>query len=325
MGEGKDHARFTLAGGAARARGVAFRTTQSELAGAGAVDHDVAVALERNHWNGSVEARVVLRSLCPTRPGTIEDLAPEPALADAVERELAADPTAWWPPAVPAPAHPVSDRRGEGLAALAGDLLTSGENVLLVVTDVARRRAALEATVAGMAPRNLAVVGWEALGADPALAAGFDHLVAFDPPPVAEGLSLLHAASATTHLAWGAPERAFALASWRDRLVLRPALIDLWRALDSAGELAGAGLERALRGSGQHPRDGRHCGRLVRVLCELDLASWDASGGPRLLRGRTERTDLGKSHANAAYGARIAAAERYLSGTEQDVARAVAM
>jgi single-stranded-DNA-specific exonuclease len=338
MGEGKDHARFTLAGGAARARGVAFRTTQSELAAAGAADHDVAVALERNHWNGSVEARVVLRSLCPTRSGTIEDLSPEAELSAAVERELAADPTAWWPPRGPAnvddegvtelhtppvlsPSHPVSDRRGEGLAALAGDLLTSGESVLLVVTDVARRSAALQATVAGMATQSLAVVGWEALGADPALAAGFDHLVALDPPPVADGLALLHAARATVHLAWGAPERAFTLASWRDRLVLRPALIDLWRALADGGELSGARLETALRGSGQHPRDGRHCGRLVRVLCELELASWDAFDGPRLLRGRSERTDLDKSHANAAYGARIAAAERHLAAPERTPSR----
>jgi single-stranded-DNA-specific exonuclease len=334
MGEKRDHARFTLAGGAARARGVAFRTSQSELADAGATDHDVAVALERNHWNGSVEARVVLRSLCPTRAGSVEDVALEPQLFTAVERELAADPAAWWPqsgpggvtalraPVATSARHPVSDRRGEGLAGLAGDLLTSGESVLVVVTDVGRRRPALEAMVAGMAPRSaLAVVGWEALGEVPTLAAGFEHLVAFDPPPVAEGLSLLDAPGATTHLAWGAPEREFTLASWRDRLALRPALIDLWRALDGTGELAGASLEGALRGAGQHPRDGRHCGRLVRVLCELDLASWDATPGPRLLRGRAARTDLGNSHAYRAYATRIAAAEGYLARPQRTPSR----
>jgi single-stranded-DNA-specific exonuclease len=338
MGEKRDHARFTLAGGAARARGVAFRTSQSELADAGAADHDVAVALERNHWKGSVEARVVLRSLCPTRAGAVEDLAPEPDLATAIERELSADPAAWWPRFGPAHAvadgvteirtpiaapgrRAVSDRRGDGLAGLAGDLLTSGESVLVVVTDVARRRAALEAVVAGMAPRSLAVVGWEALGCDPRLAASFDHVVAFDPPPVVDGLALLRSEGATVHLAWGAPERAFTLASWRDRLVLRPALVDLWRALDGARELSGAKLERALRGAGQHPRDGRHCGRLVRVLCELDLASWDVAGGPRLLRGPAQRSDLGASHANRAYGARIAAAERRLAAPEGAASR----
>ena len=347
MGEQGDHARFTLAGGSARARGVAFRTAQRELADAGASDHDVAVALERNRWNGSVEARVLLRSLCPTRAGVLEDLAPERDLATAVEHELAADPRAWWPAlrplpvdadgvtairsapagAVPlrhGPSAAVSDRRGEGLAGLVGDLLSSGESVLVVVTDVARRRAALEAMVAGLAPGSLPVVAWEALGADPALAARFDHVVAFDPPPIADGLALLRTGDAVAHLAWGAPERAFTLASWRHRLELRPALVDLWRALAAAGELAGEDLETELRGCGRHLRDGRHAGRLVRVLCELELATWDTAGGARLVRGRGERTDLQRSHAHRAYADRLAACERYLATPEHALSSRVA-
>jgi single-stranded-DNA-specific exonuclease len=333
MGEQRDHARFTLAGGAARARGVAFRTSQRELAEAGSADHDVAVALERNHWNGSVEARVVLRGLCPTRPGAVVDLGGESDLVAAIESERGGDPMAWWPAPVTAAVDAdgvtpvctagVSDRRGEGLAALAGDLLTSGERVLLVVTDVARRRSALEAMVAGMADGPLPVVGWEALGTDPGLADGVDHVVAFDPPPIAAGQALVAGPGRTVHLAWGAPEREFTLASWRDRLALRPALIDLWRALDAAGELIGADLEAALRGSGSHPRDDRHCGRLVRVLCELDLASWEVSAsGPRLVRGAAARSDLALSHANRAYAARLAAAERHLGAPERAEQRA---
>ncbi|HEU0019653.1 MAG TPA: single-stranded-DNA-specific exonuclease RecJ, partial [Thermoleophilaceae bacterium] len=324
MGEKRDHARFTLTGGVARARGVAFRTSQRELADAGAASQDVAVALERNRWNGSVEARVVLRGLCPTPPGEVECLDSEPDLAAAIERELSADPSAWWPSLGPAPlaeSPAVSDRRGEGLVGIAGDLLTSGESVLVVVTDVARRRSGLEAKVAGMAAGPLPVVSWEELGGDPTLAARFDHVVAFDPPPVADGLALLRGADGVTHLAWGAAERAFTLASWRERLDLRPALIDLWRALDATGELAGADLEGALRGGGQHPRDGRHCGRLVRILCELDLAAWEASG-TRLVRGAVGRTDLQNSHANRAYASRLAAATRYLEAPERSDARA---
>lgn len=335
MGEKRDHARFTLTGGAARARGVAFRTSQRELADAGASSQDVAVALERNHWNGSVEARVMLRSLCPTRPGVLRDLAPDVDAIGAIDRELAGDPGAWWPAPGPAPvdadgvtavrsraSRTVSDRRGEGLTGIVGDLLTSGESVLVVVTDVARRRTGLEAMVAGMAPGSLAVVAWEPLGADPSLATGFDHVVAFDPPPVANGLALLDGSGAVTHLAWGAAERAFTLASWRDRLDLRPALIYLWRALDAQDELTGAELELALRGSGRHPRDGRHQGRLVRILCELDLAVWDQC---RLARGRAARTDLQSSHANQAYATRLAAAERYLAATERDMTQAAAV
>ena len=62
MGEGK-HARFSLHSGAHRALGVAFG--RSSL-GVGDEDQvDATVRLEVNHWNGSVEPRVVLRELYP--------------------------------------------------------------------------------------------------------------------------------------------------------------------------------------------------------------------------------------------------------------------
>ena len=80
VGEEREHARFSLAGGGARARGIAFRTSQQELAAAGAAPHDVTVGLERNRWNGVVEASVVLRSLCPTRAGRVQDVRPSPVL-----------------------------------------------------------------------------------------------------------------------------------------------------------------------------------------------------------------------------------------------------
>jgi single-stranded-DNA-specific exonuclease len=331
MGEKREHARFTLSSGAARARGVAFRASQRELADAGASEHDVAVSLERNRWNGAVEARVVLRSLTPTRPGAIEDLGPEPGLAAAVELELAADPAQWWSlPDTTSPATApgaVRDRRGEGFAGVAGDLLTSGESVAVVVADVARRRAGLERLVAGIAsaassdamPR-LPVVSWEAVGADPALAAGLEHLLLLDPPPIAAGLDLFGAtgSSPLVHLAWNEADRAFTLACWRERLDLRPALVDLWRALERDGVLEGPMLEAALRGAGPYPRGSVHCGRLVRVLGELGLAEWQASaGGGRLTCLNGERTDLDRSPAHRAYAARLAVVEAYLMLAEE--------
>jgi single-stranded-DNA-specific exonuclease len=328
MGEKRDHARFTLAGGAARARGVAFRTSQRELADAGATDLDVGVALERNHWNGSVEARVVLRALTPTAVGEIDAVGGEPDLPDAIERELAGDPIAWWPqpPAAIGPSRALRDRRGEGLVGIAGDLLTSGESVLVVVADIARRRTGLERLVAGMAPGRLAVASWEALGRDPSLGARFAHLLAFDPPPVEAGLALLKAArgkGAVAHLAWGEPERAFTLAYWRERLDLRPALVALWRSLDAEGELEGAELATALRGAGQHPRSGSHCGQLVRVLCELGLADWDRSrDGGRLARASGVRTELERSAAHRAYAARLRSCDLYLGAPERVESRA---
>ena len=69
MGEGK-HARFSLHSGAHRALGVAFG--RSSL-GVGDEDPvDAAVRLEVNHWNGSVEPRVVLRELYPLEDATAE-------------------------------------------------------------------------------------------------------------------------------------------------------------------------------------------------------------------------------------------------------------
>lgn len=62
MGEGK-HARFTLRSGAHRALGVAFG--RSSLGVEEEEPVDAAVRLEVNHWNGSVEPRVVLRELYP--------------------------------------------------------------------------------------------------------------------------------------------------------------------------------------------------------------------------------------------------------------------
>jgi single-stranded-DNA-specific exonuclease len=332
MGKEGEHARFTLAGGAARARGVAFRTSQRALADAGASPHDVAVSLEQNRWNGAVEARVVLRALTPTRAGEIEPLGSEPPLVEAIEDELAADPAEWWPAAAPSLAvlPPSRPRHGEGFAGLVGDLLTSGESVLLVVADVDRRRDGLARLIAGIGAGRLPVVTWEVLAAEPQLATGFRHLVVLDPPPIAKGLAILDAArhvaappgsaKPVAHLAWGEPERAFTLACWRERLDLRPALIELWRALDVAGALEGNELAAALRGSGTHPRGGAHCGRLVRVLRELDLATWE-SAGPRLARTAGRRTELDRSPAHRAYAARLAAAERHLGVPAPERAR----
>jgi single-stranded-DNA-specific exonuclease len=324
MGEKREHARFTLTSGSARARGVAFGTSQRELADAGAVAHDTAVSLERNRWNGAVEARVVLRSIAPTPAGRVHDLGGEQDLLGAIERELAADPAAWWPPADLPVRRTLSDRHGQGLAGLVGDLLTSGESVVVVVADVERRRRGLEELVAGMAEGGLAVVAWDALAARPGLIDRFTHAVLLDPPPVVDGLRLIDGIEADPdgpavgYLAWGEPERAFALGCWSDRLDLRPSLVELWRTLTSAGTLSGAELELALRGTGPYPRGGVHCGRLVRVLCELGLATWqvDDASGPSLSMASGERTDLRRSPAFRGYAARLDEARAYLSTGE---------
>src|SRR5215213_5652436 len=179
MGEEKEHSRFTLVtAGGARSRGVAFRSPPRDLAPAQEQAHDIALRLERNRWNGVVEPRVILRALCPTEPGEIAALGESgpfwEELRAALADELAPDPGAGGV---------VEDRRGEGFAGVAGDLFSSGEAVLVAVADVPRRKAGLEAVVAGLSDGPMPVVSWAALALRPELADGFDHLVALDPPP----------------------------------------------------------------------------------------------------------------------------------------------
>ncbi|HET8673189.1 MAG TPA: single-stranded-DNA-specific exonuclease RecJ, partial [Thermoleophilaceae bacterium] len=61
MGEDGQHCRFTLSGGGARARAVAFRMAARAITDCGEEAVSAAVTLELNQWNGTVEPRVVLR------------------------------------------------------------------------------------------------------------------------------------------------------------------------------------------------------------------------------------------------------------------------
>jgi single-stranded-DNA-specific exonuclease len=312
MGSERQHARFVLATGGARSRGVAFGSPPRALAPANGHPYDLAVRLERNRWNGAVEPRVLLRALCPTRPGGLRVLGEEGSFWSRLERELGAEPD--LPPAVPVAAE-VRDRRREGFAGVVGDLLTSGESVLVAVADVPRRRASLETLVAGLAPGGLAVASWNALARDAALAWGFEHLVALDPPPTGAPVAGAPGRGPVLHLAWGDAEAEFALAVWRDELDLRPALAGVYRALRglSAGEPEP--LEGALRGGGRYPRSPECAARLVRVLEELGLIAYARleEGGPSCRVPAATRTELERSAAYRAYRARLAAIERALA------------
>jgi single-stranded-DNA-specific exonuclease len=90
MGEEGEHARFTLVtAGGARSRGVAFGSPPKALAPASEDNHDIALRLERNRWNGMVEPRVILRALCPTRPGKLRVLGEDGSFWERLERALA--------------------------------------------------------------------------------------------------------------------------------------------------------------------------------------------------------------------------------------------
>ena len=309
MGEERDHARFSLAGGGARARGVAFRTSQRDAGGRRGEPHDVAVVaraqpLERRGGGARGAAQPLPDARRAVDDSRDVDLAGPSELLP-IRRSMAGElqppiPRRWCadgvtPTAPLAAAAAVCDRRGEGLAGVAGDLLTSGERVLLVVADVARRRAALEALVAGMAAWTRCAVDLvgrarrRAGGRSPAL----DHLLALDPPPVPEGLDVLPPRSAARwrlvhDLAWGEPERDFALAHWRAQLDLRPPLVELWRALAAPATLDGdAPRARAARRGPAPARRRVSAAGSSACSASSDLARWDAGAGAE----RSSRAD----------------------------------
>jgi single-stranded-DNA-specific exonuclease len=318
MGEEHQHSRFTLVtAGGTRSRGVAFGSPPKVLAPAAQGNHDIALRLEPNRWNGMVEPRVILRALCPTRRGELRVLGEDGSFWDRLQRTLereeggSAQPSGDRARAAARAEPPPADRRGEGFAGVAGDLFSSGETVVVAVADVPRRCEGLKTVVAGLAPEAMPVASWSAIAAQPTLVSGFDHLVALDPPPGGLTDPLL-CVGPRAHLAWGPAEAEFALLVWRAELMLRPALTEIYRALRrQPPATAPEDLEAALRGAGRYPRTPESCARLLRVLEELALLEFDAESRSCRVLDAT-RTDLERSSTYRACTARLVAIERAL-------------
>ncbi|MFL5781787.1 MAG: DHHA1 domain-containing protein, partial [Thermoleophilaceae bacterium] len=339
MGEEKQHSRFTIAGGGARARAVAFRTAAGSLPASLEDRHDAAVRLELNEWNGAVEPRLVLRALCPTEAGECRPVVAGGRFTEVFEEELRAGPVGSRPAhtslrsarTVRLPAtrpigagggRSVRDARGLGFAGLAGDLLSSGESVAIVCADVFRRRPGLEEVVGGIVRAVAgevevecpALVSWDDLVADPALAGEHRHLLALDSPLEPGAVEAVAASpaepGALLHLAWGLAEAEFALAVARAELDLRPAVTALYRALRDAAAQPAA-LEPVLMELGLAPRV---AARAVRVLVELGLVELDgAAEALTFALLPAGRTDLERSPTFSACAARLASAERELA------------
>jgi hypothetical protein len=219
MGEGK-HARFSLHSGAHRALGVAFGRPSLGVEDDDAVD--AAVRLEVNHWNGSVEPRVVLNELYPLEEAPGAQLSPhlcgceEAEWWQRFEAELGHDLSA----AVDSSSTATQSRQGgggrtvvDGVGAITvalAELVSSGAGVLAVCAD-ASRRAPLAAGATGLARFNggaariachrcggdaisglaaragggLALTDYATLAREPALAEAFEHVVMVDPPRAA--------------------------------------------------------------------------------------------------------------------------------------------
>jgi single-stranded-DNA-specific exonuclease len=168
MGEGK-HARFSLHSGAHRALGVAFGRSSLGVEDDDPVD--AAVRLEVNHWNGSVEPRVVLRELYPLEDEVVGEVAPlhacgcgDPEWWARFEAELTralgpARDKGWSTPS-PAEAQTLPEggerivvRDGGSVTVAIAELVSSGAGVLAVCAD-ASRRAALANGATGLSRFN---------------------------------------------------------------------------------------------------------------------------------------------------------------------------
>jgi single-stranded-DNA-specific exonuclease len=345
LGEGR-HVSFTLSAGGARSRCVAFGGGGSLPVEAGE-PADAAVKLEIDRWNGSVSPRLILRQANPCRPGPIDVIGEPETFVTGILRELDRDLAAWRraepagvaapryagvaagpapgdgaAAALAAPGHPgprgervVRDLRGTGIAGLLGDLVASGEPVLVVTAHAPHRARALAARVGGFA-----VASWAALEDDPGLAAPFPHVVAMDPPdrpPIGHP-----SGPGWTHLAWGVPELDFALRIHEWNFALRDPLTDVYRALRAVRAARGDAGETVLRGTGPQPRSAALAGRLVRVLTELGLADLDRGGPALQVAESPQRTALERSAAFTAYQRRLEDGRQYL--TSSDPRRAAA-
>ena len=311
MGEGK-HLRFTVEGGGARSRAVAFGVAGGRLPVPAGDPAEAIFRLARNTFRGAVEPRLVLRAALPSEPAPVRVLGEPETFIAGVLAELDAplhEPTRAA--AGGGSARVVVDRRGSGIAGTVADLVHSGEDVLVVCADVSRRLRGLDGRLGGFG-----LCSHLALERDPALAGGYRHLVALDPPAHAWQAGALERPDRTgggfTHEAWGEPELRFAQKINESEFGLRAPLAALYRALRDAAGAAGEEFEDLLRWQPDAPRSRSQAGRALRVLTELGLVSLDRD----LLAAvpaAAKRTALERSPAFRAYEARREDGERYLS------------
>ncbi len=320
--EGK-HLAFSLRAGGASSRAVRFGAGDRPPCGPEDCV-DVAVRLEVNHFNGTVEPRVVVRRARPV-PGEPVGVVGEDDFEARVRAELGAElSVAAWCGGGPDGATPAAalrtrrDARGSGLAGTLTDLVGTGERVLAVTAHAAHRASTLRARLGGFD-----VTSWDALLHDPDLAAPYGHVVALDPPAHPDMLRALDALPGRgfTHLAWGDPELRFAQTIHAWEHTQREPLQAVYRALRAARRepalvpagdldvpepsgLRGPELHAVLRGDGSQPRTAAYAGRLLRVLAELGLVravDGDGDGLAVAVVPDPERTALERSEAFNAY------------------------
>jgi single-stranded-DNA-specific exonuclease len=363
LGEEEKHSRFQLESGTGRAQGVAFGMN-GEISRREDQPLDLSVKLEVDRWNGAEQPRVVVREVYPLGATSVDGGAPLrcdegcPAADEDWWARLEAErlSTADGRPgplldvrSADGPRRQMVDRRGGAAVACLAELISSGESVLAICADAARR-AQLASSAAdprrfgAAVPRLVCCRCGEAsldavLGSGTGEAAGpglvlsdwtsvarrleaprhFQHVVAVDPAPSEALESVAQEAPAASfsagflHLAFGAPEIRFAERVLAGEWELRGSIAEIWRSLqESGGAAEGTQLRSLLAGASRYPRSAELAGRCLQVLSELGLCEWlPVAGAPCLRVLSSERTDLGRSRAYAACLARHQEAVRF--------------
>jgi single-stranded-DNA-specific exonuclease len=349
VGEGR-HLQVRLRAGGAHLRAIGFGLGARAPRIDATARHDAVVRLSVDRWQDLVSPQVALEALepleAPAEPlrglcrQACDADCPERAAGAALLRTLDAPDELPAPPPADRPALGVRDRRGQGaalatIAALAG----ADGGVVAVVSDVARRRSALEgalepgrlgaeaAALGGARCDRPALLARLALARGGPLVAMVDyellaevepppgaHIVLVDPPadPGSAGWAMARAAGRWLHLVYGPEEIAFAgeiaVAEWE----LRPTVTALWLALrDGRAHPWGPGLEALLLGEGPVMRPPRLAGRALAVLRELGLVE-TGPAGVRAIPGAPRR-DLDESLRYRACQQRLAAAREFLA------------
>jgi hypothetical protein len=239
-----------------------------------------------------VEPRLVLRALCEPRAGAFDVLDDALGLREHLELQLARPAAASPQPA----ARQACDRRGEGVAGVLGDLLASGDDVLVACTEPQRWRRGLDSTLAGLVRGRAVIASWDLLALLPAVAAPYAHVFALDPPPADDGVAFVRGlpGAGFAHCGWGPGEQAVARASIESRRDLRGAVAAVYRALREAAPAPVEELEPLL--DAVAPR--AQVALALRVLLELSLADVEqgtmrlADAGPTQL----ERSAAYRAH-----------------------------
>jgi hypothetical protein len=254
---------------------------------------DLSVELEVDRWNGAEQPRVVVRELYP-----LSDASDAERPAGACGTDCPASDALWWARfgaemtsiakgrpgplldvrAPEGPRRELVDRRGGAAVACLAELISSGESVLAICADAARRAALADSAAdprrfGAALPRfacsrcgdqglderlgsadsrpagaGLVLADWSAIARRPESPRRFQHVVVIDPPPSEPAESL-----ATQGCASGEGFAAGSAAGSYLHLAFGPAEVELSeRLLARDWELRGAIVEiwRELAGAG---------------------------------------------------------------------------